>query len=134
MKYLVDTDWVADYLKGRAPAVSLLQRLRPDGLAIRVITFGEVYEGIHYGTKPDREKAALAQTLRVMTVLDVDVEIARRFALIRGDLRQRGLLIPQPDILIAATAIDYDLTLVTRNLRHFDRMPDLMILAIEDQT
>ncbi len=98
-----------------------------------VITFGEVYEGIHYGTQPDREKAALAQTPRVMAVLDVDVEIARRFALIRGDLRRRGLLIPQPDILVAATAIDYDLTLVTRNLRHFERMPDLRILPAEDQ-
>jgi predicted nucleic acid-binding protein len=49
MKYLVDTDWVADYLKGRPEAVQLLGQLANEGLAISLITLGEIYEGIYYG-------------------------------------------------------------------------------------
>jgi predicted nucleic acid-binding protein len=49
--------------------------------------------------------------------------IVRHFARIRGDLRRRGLIIGDPDILIAATAIHYKLIVVTRNQRHFQRIP-----------
>ena len=46
MSYLVDTDWVIDYLKARTHAVQLLQSLASEGLSISIITYGEVYEGI----------------------------------------------------------------------------------------
>lgn len=52
MKYLVDSDWIADYLKGRPPAVTLLRGLAPEGQAISLVTFGEIYEGIYYGLDP----------------------------------------------------------------------------------
>ena len=55
MSYLVDSDWVADYLKGRSGAVSLLDGLFCDGIAISIITFGEVYEGIYYGSDPNHK-------------------------------------------------------------------------------
>lgn len=42
MTYIVDTDWVADYLKGRAAAISLLDQLLPNGVALSVITIGEI--------------------------------------------------------------------------------------------
>jgi predicted nucleic acid-binding protein len=48
-----------------------------------------------------------------------------RFAFIRADLRRRGQLIPDLELLIAATALHHDLTLLTRNVRHFDRIPEL---------
>lgn len=53
----------------------------------------------------------------------------RRFALLRGELRGRGQLIGDPDILIAATALHRDLTLLTRNHRHFTptRFPALTL-------
>ena len=53
--------------------------------------------------------------------------IACRFARVRGDLRVQGLLIPQADLFIAATALHHDLTLVTRNRRRFDRIPGLTL-------
>ena len=51
----------------------------------------------------------------------------KRFARIRGRLRATGQTIGDTDILIAATAIEHDLTLVTRNRRHYDRIPDLTL-------
>jgi tRNA(fMet)-specific endonuclease VapC len=127
MTSLVDSDWVADYLKGRTTAVALLDDLFEEGLAISVITFGEVYEGIYYGTDPQHNEVIFRKFLRGVRVLGITRPIARRFALIRGKLRAEGQLISQPDILIAATALQYDLTLVTRNLSDFERIPDLKL-------
>jgi tRNA(fMet)-specific endonuclease VapC len=127
VRHLLDTDWVADYLKGRSPAVALISRLIPDGIAISVITLAEVYEGIYYGSDPVHDERGLRRFLRGVIVLHVDTDVARRYAVIRGSLRQQGLLIPQPDILIAATAIHHDLILVTRNLRHYRRIPGLKL-------
>lgn len=49
MSYLLDSDWVVDWLRGRVPALSLVQELASDALAISVITYGEAFEGIYYG-------------------------------------------------------------------------------------
>ncbi len=51
----------------------------------------------------------------------------KRFARIRGQLRATGQIIGDTDILIAATAIHHGLTLVTRNRRHYDRVPSLSV-------
>lgn len=60
-------------------------------------------------------------------VLPLDRATMRRFAQIRGDLRAEGLLIGDFDTLIAATALENDLTLITHNTRHFERVPELRL-------
>lgn len=127
MSYLVDTDWVASYLKGRADAQQLLHSLRPAGLAISLITYGELLDGIYYGHNPTANEQVFRQFLRAVRVLPLNRSIMERFARIRGDLRQRGQIIGDPDILIAATALHHDLILVTRNLQHFQRIPQLKL-------
>jgi tRNA(fMet)-specific endonuclease VapC len=128
MSYLVDTDWVADWLDGRDDAVRTLTPLLADGIAISLITYGEIYEGIYYGRAPIAAERMFRRFLDQVTVLPPNRSIMRRFALIRGDLRRRGLIIGDPDILIAATALHHDLTLVTRNRAHFERIPDLRLM------
>src|SRR5947209_6899307 len=49
MTYLVDTDYVADYLKGYQRATDVLTHLVTQGIGVSIITFAEVYEGIYYG-------------------------------------------------------------------------------------
>jgi tRNA(fMet)-specific endonuclease VapC len=110
--YLIDSDWVIDFLKGQPDAATLFRQLLGGGVAIGIITFAEVYEGIYYGRDQTRHETGFHILLRNLPVLGINRSIARRYALVRGDLRARGLLIPQPDILIAATAMYYDLTLV----------------------
>ncbi|MBA4181509.1 MAG: hypothetical protein C0506_13040 [Anaerolinea sp.] len=127
MTFLVDSDRVIDYLKGQPDAVVLLQGLATDGVAISIVTFGEVYEGIYYGRDPAHYEAVFRSFLSSTQVLGVSRTVARRFAVISGQLRLRGLPTPASDLWIAATALAHDLTLVTGNLRHFDRVPGLRI-------
>jgi hypothetical protein len=46
MIYLVDTDYIADYLKGYKAATTLLNSILSQGISISIITFAEAYEGI----------------------------------------------------------------------------------------
>ena len=125
MSYLIDSDWVADFLAGRATAVQLLTPLASQGLAISLMTYAENYEGIYFGRDPVAAARTFRAFLRLVAVLPINRTIMRRFAQIRGELRQRGRLIGDPDILIAATALHFGLTLVTRNRQHFGRIAGL---------
>jgi tRNA(fMet)-specific endonuclease VapC len=125
--YLVDTDRLIDFLKGRADAVRLIATLASDGLAMSLMTFGEVYDGIYRSGDPSGQEATFVRVLAWIPVLGLNQDIMREFARIRGGLRLAGQPIGDADVLIAATAIHHDLTLVTRNLRHYERIPNLKL-------
>lgn len=128
MRYLVDSDWVADYLKGRTAAVELLDSLFPEGIAISIVTYAEVLEGIYHGRDSARYETVFRRFLRGVQVLSVSRRVAQRYARVSGELRAEGLLIPPPDLFIAATALHHSLILVTRNHRHFERIAGLQRL------
>ena len=130
MKYLVDSDYVADFLKGRSAVTDLLNTLFQDGIAISIITFAEVYEGIYYGHNRPHYTHIFQRFLQGVSVLGITRSIARQYARMRGELGRKGQLIDQPDLFIAATAIEHDLLLVTRNLKDFGRLPDLKLYPL----
>jgi tRNA(fMet)-specific endonuclease VapC len=127
VKYLIDTDWLIDASIGIPTAVRLLDLLRDEGLAISIISYGEVLEGAVGGPDPATETARFRRFLARFAVVPLDEVTMDQFAVLRADLRRRGQLIPDLDLLIAATALTHDLTLLTRNVRHFARIPGLRI-------
>src|SRR5258706_15098573 len=133
MTYLVDTDYVADYLKGQRNVATLLEPLLPEGLAISIVTFAEVYEGIIYGHHRAHHEAGFRNFLKNTPVLGITRPIARRFAIIRGELRAtpqgKALVLPKDtyDLFIAATALHYNLVLITRNIQDYERIPHLKL-------
>lgn len=129
MSYLFDTDVVADYLQGKPYAEALLPSLLPNPLAISIVTFGEIYEGIYFGNDPERAEHQFLGMLNYFDVISLGTGVMRIYARIRGDLRRSGRLIGDPDLMIAATALYHDLTLVTRNRGHFARVPGLKLLT-----
>ena len=122
--FLVDTDWMADFLNGRNEAVQLLSRLMDQGVAISIITYAELCEGISILPDDDRRRSDLETLSANIDVLGIDHEVARVFGRLRSELRRGGQLIPDMDSLIAATALRHDLALISRD-RHFERIPDL---------
>jgi tRNA(fMet)-specific endonuclease VapC len=133
MKYLVDSDYVVDYLKGQDKAHVLLDTLFPQGFAISIVTFAEVYEGIYYGHNPKHYTMIFRRFLAGVTVLGINRSVAKQFAIMRGQLRAtpQGKALVQPkdtyDLFIAATALHHQLTLVTRNIKDYERIPNLDI-------
>jgi len=117
--YLVDTDWVIHHLNGHPAITQRLQDLRGEGLGLSVIALAELYEGVYYARDPERSEARLEEFLESVHVLGIDEETAKIFGRQRGRLRSAGLLIGDTDLLIAATALQYNLTLLSNNRRHF---------------
>ena len=130
MSYLLDTDWTIQYLNGLDRFVERINDLEADGLYLSIISLGEVYEGVFGSFNPVAREEELDAFLEHAEVLSVDLEVARIFAAERSRLRREGLLFGDMDLLIAATALRHDLTLLTNNRRHFERIPSLAIESI----
>ncbi|MFN8494280.1 MAG: type II toxin-antitoxin system VapC family toxin [Caldilineaceae bacterium] len=126
--YLLDTGPVLYHFRGKKRAVQLIRQLAINNkLSLSAITRAEVRAGM----KPEERFATNKLLMRFIT-LDVDREIADRAGEIIGSLHRQGLTIGLPDALIAATAITYNLTLVTYNRAHFEIVHGVSLYPIID--
>jgi tRNA(fMet)-specific endonuclease VapC len=128
--YLLDSDWIIDVLGGHEPAVSTLRRLQGSRTAISWVSVAEVYDGAFSSSNPRLRLVNVRQFVSRYHVIGIDDAIAERFAQERANLRHRGELIGDLDLFIAATALVYDLTLLSFNRRHFERVPDLKLYRL----
>ena len=122
--YLLDTDVVSALRRPRRhPApTAWLQAQRPSDLYLSAVTVAEIERGIAQQRRRDPSFASeLSDWLdRVLAwygdrVLDIDVPTARRWGRLSGDLGHESA-----DLIIAATALEHGLTVVTRNVRDFE--------------
>ncbi|MGH2558570.1 MAG: type II toxin-antitoxin system VapC family toxin [Thermomicrobiales bacterium] len=133
MSYLIDSDWLIDYLIGRTAAGRMVDRLMPDGIAISIITYMEVIEGFRGGddrSGSERGLQGFRQFLLGAPPVGISLALADRAADVRIELRRQKRHVHHRalDILIAATAIDRNLILVTRNARDYDDISGLKML------
>jgi predicted nucleic acid-binding protein len=131
-RYLLDTSVLSAFLLGRPGAVSLVAPWLTDReAATSILVYGEVIE--HLRSKPDyqQRKLQLRQLLRQVTPYLLTYPIMERYADIRLRLR-RGQLIGDVDTLIAATALERNLTLITID-PDFQRVPDLKVQLLTKQ-
>jgi predicted nucleic acid-binding protein len=120
-RVLIDTDVLIEYLRGREKAIEYLEGLDSD-LSISVISVAELFAGV----KGEEEERALQQFLLAFSILPVTERVARLGGLYRRKYRPShgtGLA----DALIAATAEEHGLTLVTFNRRYFPMVSGVMV-------
>ncbi|CAN5580368.1 hypothetical protein BH23CHL4_BH23CHL4_29830 [soil metagenome] len=133
MRYLVDSDWIIDSLDGNETAVQLLARLALDRIGISIMSYAEVYQGAFYSRESENDLQQLKRFLIGKRIVGLDVHIIERFSRIRGAMSpQIRRQVGDFDLLIAATAIERDLTLLSRNVRHFRFVPEVRLLESID--
>src|SRR5918911_3718308 len=127
MAYLIDTDWVVDHLVGDEEANRLLSRLSDEGIAISIITYIEIYQGVLRSPTPQLAERKLQAFVETVSVLSISPAVARRCAHVREMLRKQGKEFRRRafDLLIAATALEHNLILVTRNRKDYEDVPNL---------
>ena len=125
-RYLLDTNICIYLLKNRYDIGKRIKLAGYDNCFISDITLAELY----YGTSKSGQKAKKMQEVRfiemLFRVLPIH-EVLETFADIKTELNNKGLLIDDFDLLIGATAITYDLVLVTENIKHLARIPNIQI-------
>jgi tRNA(fMet)-specific endonuclease VapC len=129
MSYLIDSDWVIDQLAADPAAVQLLGQLAPAGIAISVVSLMEVLEGVLRSADPRQQRADLNTFLTTVPVLPFTEAIAERCAQVRDSLRGQNRRVNSRavDLMIAATALEQGLTLVTHNVADYKDVPGLTL-------
>ena len=110
--------------------IEVLSRFKeelPDGLCISAITLAELKHGVEKSARPERNELALAQFLTALTVVPFDDLAAVEYGKICAELQKQGKPIGTMDMLIAASAVSLDMTLVTNNTREFIRVSGLSL-------
>lgn len=133
MAFLFDTDAISELLRLR-PAVAFIDWLikvpREEQFTSAVV-IGELYKGAYRSLTPERHLNNIEQRiLPAVTVLPYDTGTAKIFGRIRAHLEETGMILPDADIQIAATAITHNLELITGNIQHFSRISELKLNTI----
>jgi len=122
---IVDTDVIIDYLKKRQPGADFLKSAyRKYRLHITSIT---VYE-LMYGVQKSGKSNLINRLLRHVTVIPFDEAAAKKAASLHYALTNKGQDIGVKDAFIAAICEIHKFPLLTRNVKHFSRIPGLKLL------
>ena len=126
LQYLLDTN-ICIYIRRERPQAVLdrLKVLPPGSTAISVITCGELIYGVQKSPDPVKAMMILDELTALIPVVPLAIDVATIYGRIRSDLAARGELIGNNDLWIAAHAKSLGLTLVTNNMREFQRVEGL---------
>ena len=126
LRYLLDTN-ICIYVIKRRPEL-VLDRFNENAvhLAISSITLAELLHGAEKSSQPQRTLAVVEDFCSRLDVLDYGAKAAQHYGQIRASLEQRGTPIGVNDLHIAAHARSEGLTLVSNNLREFERVDGLL--------
>lgn len=130
MSYLLDTNIVVPFLGGDPSTQQVVTIFAASGISISLISYMEVFQGIFASADPVAARAGFETWLTSgVPVLPFDEIIARRTAQLRADLSQQGRRVRSRalDLIIAATALEHGLTLVTRNKADYHDIPGISL-------
>ncbi len=128
--YLFDTDCLSNILK-KAPSPLLIKKLEslPKGLQFTAsINVSEIYFGAYRSRNQEKIlKAYEDKVFPNVNILPFDTDSGKIYGRLKVLLEKRGLSKNEPDLMIAAIAIQHNMILVTGNKRHFMNIPGLNI-------
>jgi tRNA(fMet)-specific endonuclease VapC len=127
MMYLLDTNTLIYYFKGMGNVAKRLLSTSPSEIALSTIVLFELEVGIAKSMSPRKRKAQLQEFTSLVNSVSYDRAAAELAAEIRTKLEKRGVLIGPYDILVAASALATNSTLVTHNTKEFERVESLRI-------
>jgi len=130
----LDTSYIVDLLREKrrgatGPATRLLQGLVDEELSISACVLCELRAGAELARSPASEHESVNQIERTLTIVPVDGAASLHYGRLLAHLRQRGNSIAVMDLLIASAALVAGAALATRNVKHFERVPDLELLT-----
>jgi tRNA(fMet)-specific endonuclease VapC len=127
--FCFDTD-VLSAVVGKVPSLPLIRRLArtpPEHQFTTAITLGELLYGAARRGSSRLERQVREVIVGALPVLPFDAAAAEVYGRLRAHLEGEGRRLDEPDLRIASIALSKGLTVVTGNVRHFGRVPDLKV-------
>ncbi len=124
-----DTSFVIDFLRGDKEAISKVVNFKEMGqiMSIASPTLIELVSSAQLGIKKNQEKNKILRFVSSVNVLPLDKDSAFLAGEIEGDLIMMGEKIGDTDVMIGAIALKNNELLLTRNKKHFNKIPRLKI-------
>lgn len=126
--YFLDSCICIDFMRGKLPAMyEFLQKNDPRLFKIPAIVEAELYLGAEKSKNPKANRLLVSQFMLPFETMSFDTLAAKEHALIRSQLEAKGERIGPNDLLIAAIARSHNATLVTHNVKEFERVKGLKL-------
>ncbi len=125
--FLLDTDTIIYNLKGNEAIKRNLQDHFEDPMKICVITLMELYFGAYKSKKITGNLSKVRTIENAFEIISAGSECAEIFGMLKASLEKSGTLLDDFDLIIASCAMTNNLTLVTNNTKHFNRIDSLKL-------
>ena len=126
-KYIVDSDMLIYFLKGKRDAVEILSHIPAEDLYITRINYAELLYGAYNSQRVEENLKTIKSFLKNFKILEFTENSSEIFAKLKAKLKKQGNIIADMDLMIASIAIDKSFTLITNNKKHFNRIEKLNI-------
>lgn len=129
MRYMLDTNICIYVIKHKPEQVFIrFQEHDPKDVCISSITYAELVHGVEKSKSVEKNRVALAMLLANIEILNFDSLAAEGYGKIRADLERAGTTIGPLDMMIAGHAKALGYTVVTNNMKEFERVKDLNLV------
>ena len=126
---LLDTTVLIDLMRNDSSAHNCIRAAKARGIKL-IVTSGSIHElfvGITQSNNPEQEQSKVQLALTDTNVLPLHPDLAEQSGRIDGNLRSKGIMIGVVDCVTAATAIEQNVPLLTRNVKHFKQVAGLKV-------
>ncbi len=124
-KYLIDSDILIYFLKGKQEVIEKISQIPIDNLYISRINYTELIYGAYNSTKIEKNLKVIEPFLDNFEILEFTKNSSLIFAKEKARLKKNGNIIADMDLMIASIAIENDCILITNNIKHFQRIQNL---------
>lgn len=129
MESLIDTSIIVEAERKRLDLQSHVAG-RDDACFLSVVTMSELWHGLHRATTAplaSRRKDFIDKLSQEFAIVPIDLPVAKEHSRVWAQLAIAGQMIGMNDLWIAATCLAYNMSIVTANVRDFERVPNLQI-------
>ena len=126
--FLIDTDIIIYSLKNNKNVIRNFNLYSQEPKAVSIITIGELLYGAYKSQRKIENLGKVHRIADIFPVIELSMTIIDAFAHLKADLTTKGIVIDEFDLLIGATALSMNYSIVTNNEKHFNKIPDLKII------
>ncbi len=128
-RLVLDTNVIVQHLRGKPKESELISKLQETSdLATTIINSYELYFGAYKSRNSKINLGAAKGFLQSIEVLDFDDRCADKAGQVMAKLEGAGHVLDPRDIFIGTIALENGYSVLTRNVKHFERIPDLLVI------
>jgi len=125
--YCLDSDIIIEYFKGNTSIKNHFDKIHKSELFITPITLCELYKGAFLSKNVEKNIVIINKLLKTINIIEFDFYACELYGKIYSELKEKGKLTQDFDLIIAAICISNNKILITRNIKHFDKIKVLKI-------